>query len=192
VAAWDTNSSAATGAALGAGHQAPAGLAEGMAQIALDPEHLSVVLALALLGALAGPQAAWRIQLALPIGIAVGALAWAAVPPLAWLPAAGLGASALAALLAALAPRLPAALYPILAALGGALHGLWAAQVQHGSLTTPSFAAGAAAAAAVVHALTAWPALELRTPWQRIALRVAASWIAAIALLALGAAARQA
>lgn len=164
----------------------PAGLAEGMAQVLLGPEHLGAILALGLLAALRGPDAALRMQIAAPIALGAGALA-AAVPlggPAA--DPAALGVTALLGLMAALALRLPLVLYPLLTLVAGAVHGDAAALGQGGAL----FAVGLAAGGGLGFGLVAWPGLELRAEWQRIALRVLGSWIAAIHLIALGLALR--
>lgn len=160
----------------------PLGLAEGMAQVILRPEHLGVILALGLLAALRGPDAAMRMQVATPIGLAVGAFGGAVALGVAGAEVAGLGVTVLLGLLAALALRLPLVLYPLLALVAGVVHGHAAALGQGGAL----FAVGLAAGGALGFGLIAWPGLELRAEWQRIALRVLGSWIAAIHLIALG------
>lgn len=168
----------------------PAGLPEGMAQVLLGPEHLGAILALGLLAALRGPYAALRMQIATPIGLAVGAFGGAVALGVAEAELAALGVTALLGLLAALALRLPLVLYPLLALVTGAVHGQAAALAQHAGLTPALFAIGVAAAGTLVFALVAWPGLELRADWQRIALRALGSWIAAIHLIALGLALR--
>lgn len=174
---------AAAAQAQGAG---PAGLAEGIAQVILGPEHLGAILALGLVAALGGPDATLRVQIATPIGLAAGALATAASIGVGAAESAALAVTALLGLLAALAWPLPASLYPLLALAAGAVHGHAAALGQGGAL----FAVGLAAGGALGFALVAWPGLELRAEWQRTALRVLGSWIAAIQLIALGLALR--
>lgn len=182
---------AALGTAAASAHEGmhpPAGLLEGMGQIVSNLGHLSAVAALGPLGALEGPDAAWDMQLALPAGLAAGVLAGALWPGVDSAAAAALAASAAVALLATAAPHLPRRLPPLVALATATLHGIWAVLAHQPAVSLPAFAAGAAAAGTLVYALVAWPGLELRAHWQRIALRVAGSWIAAIALLALGAA----
>jgi hydrogenase/urease accessory protein HupE len=164
----------------------PLGLAEGMAQVILGPEHLGAILALGLLAALRGPDASLRMQIAMPIGLALGALAAGVPLGVVGLDAAALVVTALLGLLAALAWPLPAVLYPLLALVTGTVYGQAAALAQHAVPPPALFAIGVAAAGTLVFALAAWPGLELSAHWQRVALRVLGSWIAAIHLIALG------
>ncbi|MDF0602968.1 hypothetical protein P1J78_19670 [Psychromarinibacter sp. C21-152] len=120
-------------------------------------------------------------------GQAAGLFAAAAVPPTVAL--ASLGAGAVTGALAALRPDPPAPAPHVLAALTGLLsaaasfqgHGLFALSPGiHAGLLLGANLALAAAAGLAAATLQRWP-----RPWLTIGWRIAASWLAAVALLVL-------
>lgn len=150
----------------------------------------AVILCLLPLGLLAG---LWRRD-GMPViwpwflaGQAVGLFAAAVVPPS--IAAAALGVGVATAVLAALRPDPPAPAPQVLAAITGLLatavsfegHGLFELPLGiHAGLLLGANLAVAAAAGLAAATLDRWP-----RHWLRIGWRVAASWLAAIALMVL-------
>jgi hydrogenase/urease accessory protein HupE len=158
---------------------------DGMAHFFLSLEELLPVLGVALLAGLGGPRhGRWTI----------------AVLPPAWLAGASLGAGTLGAApaplvmvslamvpgaLAALDWRFPVWLVATLTGLLGLAAGLanGAAIAEAGGWRA---VLGAVTMAFIAATFTAAVVVSLRAPWSRIAVRAAASWIAAVGLLSLG------
>ncbi|HEU4381953.1 MAG TPA: HupE/UreJ family protein [Anaeromyxobacteraceae bacterium] len=159
---------------------------DGLAHPFLAPDDLLPIVALGLLGGLAGPACGRRVLLALPLAWMVGMAAGAAVG----LPAApAWWSSALTAALGALVAadrRWPPAAVTALAALAGATHGLGNGRELSGVNGGLLAMAGIACALLTVTALVGGQAASLRAHWARVAARVAGSWIAGIGLLMLG------
>ena len=159
-------------------------LYDGIAHLVLTPGDLLVVLGLGLLAGLRGAATARALASALAgawlCACLLGAM-WPVAGELAW--ASALSVPLCGALVASNAEltRRPAAL---LAALVGALHGY-----ANGATMRPFDALallGALLAGFTLVTLSAALVVELRLGWQRIAVRVAGSWIAAIGFLLLG------
>jgi hypothetical protein len=175
-----------------AGHAAlpgAEGLLAGAAHPFSSPGQVLALLALGLMGGLASAEGLSRIlgafAAAAALGLALGL--WSGGPPV-WAEAGLLAAAALAGGLAALAPG-AAAQGRGLAGAGGLLLGAMAAP-DPGPLPDMTFtAAGALTAAglAVVYAGggAGWLRRRAGGPWATLGLRVAASWVAAAAVLML-------
>lgn len=160
-------------------------LYDGIGHFAVSPEDALVTLALALLAGLRGATAARWTVLTLPpawyLGGIAGLLA-AKAPAASW---GGVSLLLIGALVAAEAPLGPRAL-ALLAAATGLLHGWMNGAALKTSEGTSIALLGIAAACAVLLILASAIAISLQQKWQRLALRVAGSWIAAIGLLLLG------
>jgi hydrogenase/urease accessory protein HupE len=161
---------------------------DGITHLAVSPTDLMAVIALALLAGLGGPVRARAVVATLPVAWLVGGLVGllASGELLLLLPLVlALALLLLGVLVAADAPvpRFAAAVLAGAAGvLFGGLNGTALAEAGGGPLGL----VGIATAATVVLFLVAAAAASAQAPWQRIVVRVAGSWIAAIAILMLG------
>jgi urease accessory protein len=159
---------------------------DGVAHFFMSLEELLPVLVVAALGGLRGPRAGRWVLAALPVAWLAGGLVGLARPS-ATIPVTFTAALLLVpAVLVAWDRELPLWLVTTLAAI----FGLWVG-VSNGAAMEAGGAGfrgllGAAASALVVTTLGAALAASLPQGWPRIVLRVAGSWMAALALLALG------
>jgi urease accessory protein len=160
-------------------------LYDGLLHVALTPEDLVPVLALALLAGLRGVTHGRRALFVLPgawllggiIGLAVHGGASPSWTALSFVLLGGL---------VALDARLPLGATTLLAALLGLGHGY----INGASLAGPGLGTvgllGMVAAVFTLVALAASLVVPLRAVWARLVVRVAGSWIAAIGLLLIG------
>jgi urease accessory protein len=160
---------------------------DGLGHFLLTPEDLLPVVALALLAGLAGAGLGRAVLYSLPIAWLAGGLvglhyggAGLVPPALTALTLCGLGG------LVALDCRLPVAAGAALAAAIGLLHGLANGMAMAAAGLGLVALAGIATALIVVVALLAALVVSLRRWWERTAVRVAGSWIAASGMLMLG------
>jgi urease accessory protein len=160
-------------------------LYDGLLHIALTPEDLVPVLALALLAGLRGVTHGRRALFVLPVAWLLGGIIGLAVhggasPSWTALSFVLLGG------LVALDARLPLGATTLLAALLGLGHGY----LNGASLAGPGLGTvgllGMVAAVFTLVALAASFVVPLRAVWARLVVRVAGSWIAAIGLLLIG------
>lgn len=152
-------------------------------------DHVLAFFALGLLAGQQGTPAARRSVAAFIAGLLLGVVLSTILPvsPDALRFLGGLNLASLFVLgaLAAAALRLPSWLVAFLAALFGASHGLENGLDLAGALSVLS-AVGILAAGLVAAAPVAVLVVRLRAGWQRVAVRVAGSWVAAIGLIVLG------
>lgn len=159
---------------------------DGVAHFLVSLEELLPALLLALLGGMRGPRAGRWVLATMPVAWVVGGLVGLARPS-ATVPVMFTAALLLVpAVLVAWDRELPLWLVTALAAL----FGLWAG-FSNGTAMAAGGASlrgllGAAASTLVLTTLGAALAASLPRGWPRIVLRVAGSWMAALALLALG------
>jgi urease accessory protein len=159
---------------------------DGIGHFLLTPEDLLPVVALALLAGLAGAGPGRAVLYALPAAWLVGGLAGLqlggapVLPVLTALVLLGLG------LLVAADRRLPAPMGVALASLLGLLHGYANGVAMATAGLGAAAVLGICTALLVVLALLAAQVVALRRWWERIAVRVAGSWIAASGMLMLG------
>jgi hydrogenase/urease accessory protein HupE len=159
---------------------------DGIAHLAVTPADVLVLIACALLAAQQGPRAArWTVivlPLAWVVAGAVGALsAGAAVSPVLTTLSFGVAGT-----LIVLQPRLPLAAVAGFVLLVGMVHGY-----ANGATAMPGGAsalalAGASVAVFCLLTIVAGQASTLRAGWSVIGVRVAGSWLAAVAILMLG------
>lgn len=155
---------------------------DGVAHLLLTPSDLLLVLGLAGLAGLRGAATARPLLLALPAAWLAGGLLGAWLSAEGGLPGWTAGSVALVGALVAADARVPRGFVVALGAASGALHGL-----ANGSTTGDALPlAGAALASFTIVTLAAALVASRRVPWQRVAVRVAGSWIAAVGLLMLG------
>jgi len=159
---------------------------DGITHVALSPDDLVAVLALALLagmnGAAAGRGALFAMTAAWLAGGIAGLVVGEPIVP-ATVP---IGSLLVLGALTALDRRLSPAFVATVAAAVGLLHGwLNGAGIAESGRETMGLA-GIGATVFVIVALVAALVTSLRAAWMRIAVRVAGSWIAAIGLLMLG------
>jgi hydrogenase/urease accessory protein HupE len=158
---------------------------DGIGHLLLTPEDLVPILALALYAGLKGARAGRLALFVLPaawvlgglLGLRVGAAPTAPVPALSFI---------LLGVLAAADLKLPDGAVAVLAGGLGLVHGFLNGPALAGSGPGALGLLGIAAVAFVLVALASALVVSLKTPWTRIAVRVAGSWIAAIGLLLLG------
>jgi hydrogenase/urease accessory protein HupE len=159
---------------------------DGAAHVFVSLEELLPVLVVALLGGLRGPRPGRWSLAALALGwLAAGGVGLLSGGPA---PSAAVAIALLmapAVLVAADVP-LPGWAAPLLALLFGAWTGFGSGRAMTEAGAGWRGLAGAALAAVMLATLSAGLAASVRSGWPRIVLRVAGSWIAALALLALG------
>ncbi len=156
---------------------------DGLVHMVVTPADLLVVLALALLAGSSGKPAARAALIGLPSAWLAGGVvgAWAGeASARPWATALSFG---VAGLLVALGARLSTGLVLALGCIAGALHGRAnGAELEGRGLAL----AGVVLAVFSLFAWTSAAVAGLERKWARVAVRVAGSWIAAIALLMLG------
>ena len=158
---------------------------DGIGHLLLTPEDLVPILALALYAGLKGARAGRLALFVLPaawvlgglLGLRAGAASTAPVPALSFI---------LLGVLVAADLQLPDGAVAVLACGHGHAHGFLNGPALAGSGPGALGLLGIAAVAFVLVALASALVVSLKTPWTRIAVRVAGSWIAAIGLLVLG------
>jgi urease accessory protein len=159
---------------------------DGVSHLALTPEDLLPALAMALLAGQRGSRAGRLTLFALPAAWLAGGLVGLALPSISsatlLTTVSFLALGGLVAAEAKLRPEWVSGLALVLGLLHGYLNGAAMSQAKLGALGL----VGIVAAVFVLVALAAGLVVALRTPWTRIAVRVAGSWIAAIGLLLLG------
>jgi urease accessory protein len=159
---------------------------DGVSHLALTPEDLLPALAMALLAGQRGSRAGRLTLFALPAAWLAGSLVGLALPSISsatlLTTVSFLALGGLVAAEAKLRPEWVSGLALVLGLLHGYLNGAAMSQAKLGALGL----AGIVATLFVLVALAAGMVVALRTPWTRIAVRVAGSWIAAIGLLLLG------
>lgn len=158
-----------------------------------DVVHLLPFIALGLLAGQRGSQVN-SLLLIFPGALMAGAALALLMPPLPGLELLNIASALLFGALVAAAAPLPAAALYALAAFFGLTHGLANGTAIDAFVRPLLFIPGLGLAGLLV---LAWGAqiveylVARRTPWMQIAVRVAGSWIAAIALLVLGLSARK-
>jgi hydrogenase/urease accessory protein HupE len=170
-------------------HLATTGLGpvyDGINHLVLSPDDLVPVIAMALLAGLNGAAAGRRVLFVLPAAWWLGGMAGFAhgteVLPGAVTTVSFLVLGALIALDRQLPERAAIALAALVGLLHGWLNGAGIAVAGRESLAL----VGIGAAVFVIVALGATLVVSLHRAWQRVVVRVAGSWIAAIGLLLLG------
>jgi hydrogenase/urease accessory protein HupE len=159
---------------------------DGLTHLAVSPTDLMAVIALAFLAGLGGPVRARAVMATLPAAWLVGGLAGLLASEELLLPLGlALALLVLGVLVAADAP-LPRFAVVLLAAAAGILFGGLNGTALAEAGAGPLGLVGIVAAATVILFLLAAAAVSARAPWQRIVVRIAGSWIAAIAILMLG------
>ncbi len=155
---------------------------DGLAHVLVTPADLLVVVALGLLAGLRGKEAARAALFVLPAAWLAGAVAGAALPAAGanlalW--SGGLAVVACGALVAVDARLSRAACL----GLGVLALGLQSAAAFAGARPEPLALAGAGCAVFILVTLAGALVVSHEVPWQRVAVRVAGSWIAASGLL---------
>lgn len=159
---------------------------DGLSHLVLTPDDLLSVVALALLGGLSGARAGRHVLFALPAAWLAGGVAGLARPVVDASPVITTLSFLILGLLVVLDRRLPPTLIASAAILFGLVHGfLNGAAMARVGLGLVGLA-GIVAAVFMAVALLAAFVVSRRRPWERIAVRVAGSWITAVGLLMLG------
>lgn len=161
-------------------------LYDGIGHLLITPQDFLPLLALAILGGLAGPDGARRLLFAVPIAWALGGLAGLTrsqeiqTPILTALTVLAVGG------LVAADRRLPPAVTLAVATTIALIHGFLNGTAMSGAALGLPALAGIVGTAFVLMALAGAWAVAWRSGWTRIALRVAGSWIVATGILMLG------
>lgn len=159
---------------------------DGVAHFLVSPEDLLAVVALAFWSGLASKPAARRLTLALPLAWLCGVVVGQAFAERGWTRDWMAAVTQLGAgLLLAVCPRLPPRVVVAVAVVIGGVHGALNGGAMAATQTSYEAGLGILVAVAVVTLLVSAAATSLSKPWQRIAVRVAGSWFAAIGLLSL-------
>jgi hydrogenase/urease accessory protein HupE len=159
---------------------------DGISHLAMSPDDLLTALALALLAGLSGARAGRNVLFLLPPVWLLGGLFGLRMEQEVSLPLFSILSFLVTGALVALDRRPPLLLISILTCSFGFLHGYLngTAMSQAGGGFLALF--GISVAVFVLVALISALVVSLRKQWERITVRVAGSWIAAIGLLMLG------
>lgn len=159
---------------------------DGVAHFFVSLDDLLVVVALSLFAGLLGKASARWVLLSLPLAWLIGMLlgVYFAMPwdSDAWATGVTL---LVAGLILAVNPTLPVWGAVVMVAALGFCHGSWNGVAMRATQTSTIASLGIMTAAGVVTLLLSATAASVHIPWQKIALRVIGSWIAAFGLLAI-------
>lgn len=159
---------------------------DGVAHFFVSLDDLFVVAALALLGGLLGKDAARSMVVVLPlawlIGLVIGMTFATRLEGSSWATAISL---LIIGLLLGWCPKLPMWGIAMLAVGVGLAHGGWNGAAMSATETSVVASLGIVSAVGVVTLLLGATTVSVKANWQRIAVRVVGSWIAAFGLLAL-------
>jgi len=157
---------------------------DGIGHLLLTPEDFVPVLAISLYAGLRGAAAGRRTMFLLPLAWFAGGLAGSMVGIVPAIPTPALSFLVVGVLVAA-DLRMPANAVSALAVVIGLVHGFFnGAALKEGAGTLGLL--GIMVMLFVLVALASAFVVSLKTPWMRIAVRVAGSWIASSGLLLLG------
>lgn len=157
---------------------------DGIGHLLLTPEDLVPVLAIALYAGLRGAVAGRQTMFLLPLAWLVGGLAGSALNTATSIPIPALSFLTLGGLVAANL-CMPAAAVTGLAIALGLVHGFFNGAVLREGAGTLGLI-GIMTMLFILVTLASALVISLKRPWERIAVRVAGSWIAAVGLLMFG------
>jgi urease accessory protein len=149
-------------------------------------EHLLPILGLSLLAGQQGPRDARCVLLLFPAGLLAGAVFAGYVEPVWFIIWFNRLSFIAVGLLVAAATRLPLSVLGTTAFVLGLSHGVENTADVAPSIAMHLFVPGAVVTGIAMVAIFAAIAVSLAVPWQRIAIRVLGSWIAAIGILVIG------
>jgi urease accessory protein len=159
---------------------------DGVAHFFVSLDDLLVVVALSLLSGLLGKTAARELVLVLPlawfVGMVLGLCLADRIDGSGWATAFTL---LVGGLLLSFSPKLPTWGIAMVAGLIGLVHGSWNGAAMRATETSAIASLGIVTAAGIVALVLSATAVSIHKHWQRIALRVIGSWVAAFGLLAL-------
>ena len=159
---------------------------DGITHLAVSPTDLLAVVVVALLGGLGGPIRGRAVVATLPVAWLLGGLARLSASEETLLPLAVAATLLTLGLLVATDAPLPRALAIALAAVAGLLFGSLNGTALATSGNGLLGLIGIVGALTVLLVLVSAAAASARAPWQKIVVRVAGSWIAAVGILMLG------
>lgn len=159
---------------------------DGVAHFFVSLDDLLVVVALSLLSGLLGKTAARGLVLVLPltwlVGMVLGLSLAGRIDGSGWATAFTL---LVGGLLLSFSPELPMWGIATVAGLIGLVHGSWNGAAMRATETSSIASLGIVTAAGIVALVLSATAVSVQQAWQKIALRVIGSWVAAFGLLAL-------
>ena len=159
---------------------------DGVAHLVMTPGDLLLVLGLGLLAGLGGAASGRTVLVVLPAAWLMGGSVGMNWPGGGELPVLLVLSFGVMGVLVALDWQLPQVAVLVLACGAGLLHGYVNGATMTAGVRTWLALLGTATAVFVVATLLPALVVSLRQPWMRIMVRVAGSWIAAIAILTLG------
>ncbi|MFN7292174.1 MAG: HupE/UreJ family protein [Pirellula sp.] len=159
---------------------------DGVAHFFVSLDDLLVVVALSLLSGLLGKTAARGLVLVLPlawfVGMVLGLYLSDQIEGSAWATAFTL---LVGGFLLSFSPKLPTWGMATVAGLIGLVHGSWNGAAMKATETSAIASLGIVTSAGIVALLLSATAVSIQQSWQKIAMRVIGSWVAAFGLLAL-------
>jgi hydrogenase/urease accessory protein HupE len=159
---------------------------DGALHLLLSPADLLALVAVAMLAGLGGRRMGRWVVMALPAAWLAGGSIGLGVGTAIAAPWFSAGLLVLAAVLVTMDVRLPPPAVLALAVLIGALHGLLNGSALSVMGAGPVALLGVVATVQVIGLMVAAVVVSLHAAWTRIAVRVAASWIAAVGMLMAG------
>lgn len=149
-------------------------------------EHLLPILGLSLLAGQQGPRRGRWVLLAFPLGLLVGAIVASYLEPSPFVTWFNRLSFIVVGILVAAALRPPLPVVATLALLLGISHGYENVAGISSTVAIHLFVSGVVVSGIALTATFAASAVSLQVPWQRVAIRVVGSWIAAIGILLIG------
>lgn len=149
-------------------------------------EHLLAFIAIGLLAGQQKPKTARWMLLAFPLGLLLGCLGAFWSEPVPAVPLVNRCSFVVVGALVAVARPVPRPLLIAIGVLFGITHGYENGVGMTSGLAWHLYSLGIVLSGIALVALAAAVAVSLRVAWQRIAIRVVGSWIAAIGILMLG------
>ncbi len=157
---------------------------DAIGHLLLTPEDLVPAIALALYAGMRGAETGRRAMFMLPVAWLIGGLAGSSINFATSLPIPAVSFLILGGIIAA-DLWLPSSAVAGLAVMLGFVHGFLNGAVLKGNSGVTALL-GIAAMLFIMAPIVSALALSLKKPWERIAVRVAGSWIAAVGLLMMG------
>ncbi len=149
-------------------------------------EHLLPILGLSLLAGQQGPRRGRWVLLMLPVGLLMGGVVASHLEPSLYVTWFNRLSFIVVGILVAAALRPPLPAMAALALLLGLSHGYENVAGIFSNVALHLFVSGVIVSGIALTAVFAASAVSLQAPWQRVAIRVVGSWIAAIGILMIG------
>ncbi len=159
---------------------------DGALHLAISPDDLLGLLAIALLAGLCGAKTGRQTIIFLPVAWFAAGLVGLNLPANIYLPWLSILSFLVLGVLVALDPKLHPKVVLTLAVLFGGIHGLFNGSALAAIGAGPLALSGIAVTVLVTAILVAAFVVSIRSAWARIAVRVTGSWVAAVGMLMFG------